>query len=102
MYCTLQFLFNYWRYYRSVPKYLIYIIIRCTFPSFSLAESPPCGLEISDTNKCFAANNILVNKFLVSKETVVLLHQWEIETRKFGFIKQVDKGQITAVKDLEK
>ena len=43
-----------------------------------------------------------VNKFLVSKETVVLLHQWEIETRKFGFIKQVDKGQITAVKDLEK
>ena len=40
------------------------------------------------------------DKFLVSKETV-LLRQWEIEAWKFGFIEQVDKGQITTVKDFE-
>ena len=38
--------------------------------------------------------------FLVSKETVVL-RQWERWKQKFGFIKQVDKGWITTVKDLE-
>ena len=32
-----------------------------------------------------------VKKFLVCKETVVL-HRWESETGKFGFIKRVDKG----------
>ena len=36
---------------------------------------------------------------LVSKETVVL-RRWEIET-KIYFIKRVDKGRITTVKDLE-
>ena len=40
------------------------------------------------------------DKFLVSKETVVLC-QWEIEAWKFGFIEQVHKGQITTVKDFE-
>ena len=40
------------------------------------------------------------NKFLVSKETQVL-HRWESETGKFGFIKRVDKGRITTVNDLE-
>ena len=39
------------------------------------------------------------NKFLVSKETVVLC-RWEIETE-IDFIKRVDKGRITTVKDLE-
>ena len=38
--------------------------------------------------------------FLVSKETVVL-RRWERSKQKFGFIKQVDKGWITTVKDLE-
>ena len=38
-------------------------------------------------------------KFLVSKETVLLL-RWESETRKFGFIKRFDKGRITTVMDL--
>ena len=39
-------------------------------------------------------------KFLVSKETVVL-RRWERSKQKFGFIKRVDKGEITIVKDLE-
>ena len=43
---------------------------------------------------------LLVNKFLVSKETVVL-RRWERSKQKFGFIKRVDKGEITTVKDLE-
>ena len=38
--------------------------------------------------------------FLVPKETVVL-HRWESETCKFVFIKRVDEGRITTVKDLE-
>ena len=37
-------------------------------------------------------------KSLVSQETVVL-RRWESETQKFGFIKWVDKGRITTVKD---
>ena len=41
----------------------------------------------------------ITNKILVSKETVVL-HRWEIETE-IDFIKRVDKGRITTVKDLE-
>ena len=41
-----------------------------------------------------------MNKFLVSKETVVL-RRWEIETGQFGFIERVDKGRITIVNDLE-
>ena len=40
------------------------------------------------------------NKFLVSKESVVV-RRWESETGKFGFIKRVDKGLITTVNDLE-
>ena len=40
------------------------------------------------------------DKFLVSKETVVL-RRWERSKQKFGFIKRVDKGEITTVKDLE-
>ena len=39
-------------------------------------------------------------KFLVSKETVVL-RRWERSKQKFGFIKRVDKGEITTLKDLE-
>ena len=42
----------------------------------------------------------IVNEFLVSKETVVLC-RWERSKQKFGFIKRVDKGWITTVKDLE-
>ena len=40
-----------------------------------------------------------VYKILVSKETVVL-RRWEIETEIY-FIRRVDKGRITTVKDLE-
>ena len=39
-------------------------------------------------------------EFLVSTETVVL-RRWERSKQKFGFIKRVDKGRITTVKDLE-
>ena len=31
----------------------------------------------------------------------MLLLRWENETRKFGFIKRLDKSQVTNVKDLE-
>ena len=41
-----------------------------------------------------------VNKFLVSKETVVL-RRWERSKQKFGLIKRDDKDEITTVKDLE-
>ena len=41
-----------------------------------------------------------LNKFIVSKETVVL-RRWERSKQKFGFIKRVDKGEITTVTDLE-
>ena len=41
----------------------------------------------------------IVNKISVSKETVVL-RRWEIGTE-IDFIKRVDKGRITTVKDLE-
>ena len=41
-----------------------------------------------------------VDKFLVSKHTVVLCRR-ESETWKFVFTKRVDKGRITTVKDLE-
>jgi len=44
--------------------------------------------------------NNISNKFLVSKETVVL-RRWERSKQKFGFIKRVDKGETTTVKDLE-
>ena len=40
---------------------------------------------------------IKFNKFLVSKETVVL-RRWERSKQKFGFIKRVNKGEITTVK----
>ena len=39
-----------------------------------------------------------LNGFLVSKETVVL-RRWERSKQKFRFIKRVDKGWITTVKD---
>ena len=43
----------------------------------------------------------LKHKFLVSKGTVVL-RRWERSKQKFfGFIKRVDKSEITTVKDLE-
>ena len=40
------------------------------------------------------------NKILISEETVVL-RLWESQTSKFGFIKRVDKDQITTVKNVE-
>ena len=45
-------------------------------------------------------NTSIITEFLVSKETVVL-RRWERSKQKFGFIKRVDKGWITTVKDLE-
>ena len=49
---------------------------------------------------CWKRMYKLVDEFLVSKETVVL-RRWERSKQKFGFIKRVDKGSITTVKDLE-
>ena len=40
----------------------------------------------------------MFDEFLVSKETV---RRWERSKQKFGFIKRIDKGLITTVKDLE-
>ena len=54
----------------------------------------------SESSSAFNRVKHTVNKFLVSKETVVL-RRWERSKQKFGFIKRVDKGEITTVKDLE-
>jgi len=43
---------------------------------------------------------ILIDRFLISKETVVL-RRWERSKQKFGCIKQVDKDWTTTVEDLE-
>ena len=51
-------------------------------------------------NRRCRLSTLFLNKFLVSKETVVL-RRWEISKQKFGYIKRVDKGEITTVKDLE-
>ena len=72
-------------------------------------QNKPCGTN----DQTFCASRPLVpsislnqqrnktaNEFLVSKETVVL-RRWERSKQKFGFIKRVDKGWITTVKDLE-
>ena len=45
-------------------------------------------------------NNLRQTYFYVAKETVVLFRR-ESETWKFDFIKRVEKGRITTVKDLE-
>ena len=47
----------------------------------------------------FVGSSQVYYKILVSKETVVL-RRWEIETEIY-FIRRVDKGRITTVKDLE-
>ena len=60
---------------------------------FALNALPCCRLQWNYVRTTF-------NKFLVSKETVVL-RRWERSKQKFGFIKRVDKGEITTVKDLE-
>ena len=56
-------------------------------------------LEQADSGE--ESDAILNYEFLVSKETVVL-RRWERSKQKFGFIKRVDKGWITTVKDLER
>ena len=43
---------------------------------------------------------VISKQIIVSKETVVL-RRLESETRKFDFIKRVDKGRITTMKDSE-
>jgi len=43
---------------------------------------------------------ILIDRFLISKETVVL-RRWERSKQKFGCIKQVDKDWTTTVEDSE-
>ena len=45
-------------------------------------------------------SHLLANKFIVSKETVGL-RWWESEARKFGFMKGIDKGPISTLKELE-
>ena len=42
------------------------------------------------------------NKFLVSKETLLVLRRCESEARTFGLIKRLEKGRITNVRDLER
>ena len=44
--------------------------------------------------KSIVLNCLNFNKFIVSKETVVL-RRWGRSKQKFGFIKRVDKGEIT-------
>ena len=75
--------------------------VLCVSPSSEQIINPlltslmkPNFWVLKSTRPCF------INKILVSKETVVLRRWWEIETE-IDFIKRVDKGRITTVKDLE-
>ena len=81
--------------------------------NFSMAERPTSTKCFTGLNRSltFCAENygepweghvwqVVSNKFLVSNETVVLC-RWERSKQKFGFIKGVNKGWITIVKDLE-
>ena len=54
----------------------------------------------SCTDGSLSFKSVMLSEFLVSKETVVL-RRWERSKQKFGFIKWVDKGWITTVKDIE-
>ena len=58
-----------------------------------------CTVSVAVRETTFG-QSFSVTEFLVSKETVVL-RRWERSKQKFGFIKWVDKGWITTVKDLE-
>ena len=69
----------------------------CQVPQTSLGKITDYLAWVSQT---WLVLTIFHIGFLVSKETVVLCW-WERWKQKFGFIKQVDKGWITTVKDLE-
>ena len=59
------------------------------------------NIKIQETRHLMSAWQLVRSfGFLVSKETVVL-RRWERSKQEFGFIKRVDKGWITTVKDLE-
>ena len=58
-------------------------------------ENRPAALRVGT-----GGHERIENGFPVSKETVVL-RPWERWKQKFGFIKRVDKGRNTTVKDLE-
>ena len=55
---------------------------------------------VCTTKKCLSPLKPIKKKIILSRETVVL-RRWDSKTRKFGFIKGVDKGRMATVKDLE-
>ena len=57
------------------------------------------GFRVRGRVKVLLCNDMF-DKFLVSKETIVL-RLWRSETLKFVFRVRVDKGRITILKDLE-
>ena len=59
------------------------------------------GFGVFVTKKERGRSGWIVNKIIVSEETVVL-RKWESETWEFSFINRGDKGRITAEKDFEK
>ena len=65
-----------------------------------LAQSFCCSCLCFMQKKTNQIGLLVTDKFLVSIETVVL-RRWERSKQKFGFIKRVDKSEITTVKDLE-
>ena len=64
----------------------VFLIFQFFFPNLTLFT--PRTLTV--LTMLLQVNNTY-NKFLVSKETVVL-RRWERSKQKFGFIKRVDKG----------
>ena len=68
--------------------------------NLGLAEGDSLVLHCASVLRITGLLATFQTKFLVSKETVVL-RRWERSKQKFGFIKRVDKGEITTVKDLE-
>ena len=81
---------------KSVP-----FLILWRFERNGAASFPGSLFSASLGNTISTSNEVLSSfEFLVSKEAVVL-RRWETSKQKFGFIKRVDKGEITTVKDLE-
>ena len=70
-------------------------LVVCTRDNLTFNESSRDDFRVNERSQT------TTDKVQVSTETSTVLRRWESETRKFGFMKRLDKGRITIVKDLE-
>ena len=76
------------------PDVFVHGVVKLWFSNKCFSdEGLPCASINMMASKGYQASQvyIILNEFLVSKETVVL-RRWERSKQKFGFIKRVDKG----------